>query len=406
MWGYYLITTAIAAIAAVMTAVIMHARGASREAAHRARLEERDRQLQEQRRLLDPQNGQLKGVLSELLGGDFERLANRVIDQKTRVFSEQSDRSLKHLLEPFRDQIADFKKQHETHAHRSAKEQQMLLDKIAQTQELNRQLSDQAEQLTKALRGDAKAQGSWGEISLQRVLEQLGLKEGREYDTQVHIPRDGGEGRLRADVILHLPQSRDVIIDAKVSLTAYTRLIAAHTDEERRQAAVDHAKSVRNHVKELETKHYQHHWRKYKPKIDTEEHVLMFIPIEGVIESAIKQDGALLSYAHDSKVMMVGPTALIVVLHVLEKMWRIAQQNSNIDEIFIAVGRLYDKCAGFVTSMEEIGTHLGRTENAYNTAFSRLSKGKGNVVSTAEKIKNLGARTTKQIADHESDELL
>lgn len=398
-------------VGGVAAVLLIHARNAAKDAEYRARLEERDRQLEEQRRLLDPQSGQLKHTLSELLGNDFERLANRVIDEKTRSFSEQSDRSLRQLLEPFRQQIADFKQQHELHSHRSTKDQQQLLDQITQLGERSGQLSVQAEQLTRALRGDNKAQGDWGEVSLQRLLEQLGLSEGREYETQVHIPKkgegeDGGEGRLRADVVLHLPQERVVIIDAKVSLTAYTRLIAATTDEERAQANREHAESMKRHIKELGAKRYQYHWKVSHPQNSVEEYIYMFVPIEGAIEAAFRTDRNLPQYAQEQKVIIVNPIITIVLLEALKNMWRIDRQHNNIETIYIEAGKIYDKCANFIESMEKIGKHLNQTNNEYDKAVRQLHDGRGSMVSAAKKLKDLGAHTKKEIPEHERRELL
>lgn len=389
-------------VAVLVTFVLMR----SRVAAYRVRLEERDRQLKEQRHLLDPHGGQLKRVLGELLGGDFERLAHRVIDQKTRAFSEQSDHSLKQLLEPFREQLTDFKKQHEAYHHRSTREQQQLLDRITQTQEMNRQLSEQAEQLTRALRGDSKVQGDWGEVTLQRILEQLGLTKGREYDTQVSIAGGDGESALRADVVLRLPQSRVAIIDAKVSLTAYTRLVSATTDEERLRAEAEHAKSMRTHVRELGRKRYPHYWKLQHPESNVEDYLCMFVPIEGAIESAFRADPSLREYAREQRVTILNSTIMIVLLEALKNMWRVERQDRNTAKIYIAAGQIYEKCANFVESMEQIGKYLRRTGQEYEKAVGQLHQGRGSLISSTEKLKELGVNTKKEIPDHSPRELL
>ena len=404
---YIMVACAAAGITAIITIAVMRERAAARSAKLQreitdisARLEERDRQLHQQEKLLDPTSGNLKNTLTQLLGSDFERLANRVFDKKASTFSIQSSESLKSLLEPFRNQVANFQRQHEATSDRNSREQQKLLDKITQTQEMNAQLSTQAEQLTRALRGDSKTQGDWGEVSLQRILEQSGLTAGREYDTQVHIPKSNEGGALRADVVLHLPGKREVIIDAKVSLSAYAQMHGEEKTAQYQELCAMHARSVYTHVQDLAKKQYPYRWKLYRPDTATEDRVLMFIPIEGAMRSAQEHDPKIQSYAQRNKVLMVTPTIMIALLQALESMWRVDRQNQNIEKIFVEAGKIHDKCANFVDNMDKIGTHLRRADDEYKTALSRLRDGRGNLISSTQKLKELGAPTTKNIEDN------
>ena len=389
------------AIAVVVTVLIMRAHNRAASAGYQARLEEKEQQIQQLKSMLDPSTGTLTRALKELMGSDFEKLAGRVIDEKSRLFSDQSSRSLKALLEPFRQQVEGFAKEHRANREKAIGEHQQLLDQLAHTQALNKQLSSDAEHLAAALRGDSKTQGAWGEVTLVRILEESGLQLGREYETQVHINAevDGEQRRLRPDAIVHLPEKRDIIIDAKVSLTAYTELIGAENHDERQQAIKRHVDSIRKHIKELGTREYWKHWYETKPQRTTPEYVIMYIPIDGALAEAVKQDDTLQSLALQQRIVLASPITLLPLLMTIEKMWQSDRQNQNVQKIVQEAGRIYDKCALFLESMDKVGDRIRQSEQEFEGAMRHLKNGRGNLIDRAQKLRELGAPATKRLID-------
>ncbi len=404
----YLLIAALggAALATTITMVLMRARSQAQSAGYRARVEEKEHQIQQLQALVDPGNGALTQMLKELLGSDFEKLAGRIIDEKSRLFSTQSNQSLKEVLEPFRQQVESFAKDQRDSRDKAIGEHRQLLDQLAHTQSLNKKLSSDAENLAAALRGDSKTQGAWGELTLMRILEKSGLQKGREYELQVHINSDidGELRRVRPDAIIHLPENRDIIIDAKVSLTAYSELMGATSNEERAGALQRHVGSIRKHIKGLSSKEYWRHWGKNQPHKATPEYVFMYIPIDGAWYDAVREESNLQNLAMEQRVVLVTPTTLLPFLMVIEKMWQGERQERNVKKMVQQAGGIYDKCVAFIESMQRMGNRLQQSQQEYEGAMRHLSSGRGSLTSRAEELRKLGAPTSKKLIDTRADD--
>lgn len=326
----------------------------------------------------------------------FENLANRIFDEKSEKFKKESQEGLGHLLTPLRERLQEFQKKVDDSFGHHAREQHTLKDQIQNIVAASAQMNLQTESLTKALKGDNKAQGNWGEVILEKVLEDSGLRKGVNYITQGADLglKDAESGkRQMPDVIVLLPEDKHVIIDAKVSLTHYERYCAA-TDETERAAALKlYLNSVRAHITGLEQRRYQD-----TEKLGTPDFVLMFMPIEGAYSLAIQQDPALHSYAWDKKIVVVCPSTLFATLRTVASVWRLETQNRNLDKIAAQGGALYDKIAGFVEDMEDIGKKIGATQKSYDEAFKKLSTGTGNILKRTEDLRTLGVKTSKKIS--------
>lgn len=329
------------------------------------------------------------------LSMQFENLANRIFDEKTTAFKRESSEGLGQLLAPLRERLQEFQKKVDDSFGHHAREQHTLKDQIQNIIAASAQMNLQTESLTKALKGDNKAQGNWGEVILEKVLEDSGLRKGTNYITQGADLglRDADSGkRQMPDVIVFLPEDKHIIIDAKVSLTHYERYCAA-TDENERAAALKlYLNSVRAHITGLEQRRYQD-----TEKLGTPDFVLMFMPIEGAYSLAIQQDAALHSFAWDKKIVVVCPSTLFATLRTVASVWRLETQNRNLDKIAAQGGALYDKIAGFVEDMEDIGKKIGATQKSYDEAFKKLSTGTGNILKRTEDLRALGVKTSKKI---------
>jgi DNA recombination protein RmuC len=256
---------------------------------------------------------------------------------------------------------------------------------------LNARVSEEANNLTKALKGDVKKQGNWGEIILERVLERSGLTKGREYEREEVI--EGADNSVqRPDVIIHLPDNKHIIIDSKVSLVAYERFVSAESEEKQLLNLKEHVNSIRNHVKLLSDKNYQQ-----AHNINTPDFVLMFLPIEASFSVAVQADSELFSFAWEKKIVIVSPTTLLATLRTISSIWKQENQTKNAQEIARLSGTLYDKFVGFAEDMEKIKANIDRTSKSYDDAMKKMKDGTGNIVRTAEKIKELGAKTTKSL---------
>lgn len=327
----------------------------------------------------------------EQLSDKFKTLANEILEEKSKRFIEQNQSNLGHLLEPLKNQLQEFKGKVEEVYVQEGKERSALAEQLKHMMSLNQQLSKDAHNLTRALKGDNKAQGSWGELILERVLDASGLRKGHEYDVQEsHKHEDGG--RLQPDVVIHLPEDKHLIIDSKVSIVAYSNYVAAESDEIRHLALKQHIDSCKAHIKSLSEKKYQNIYG-----IKSLDFVLMFIPIEPAFMLAIAHDGELWQEAWKKNILLVSPSTLLFVIRTVAHLWRQEQQNKNAQEIAKRGAELYDKVAGFVGDMGVLGERLTQAKDSYDKAYSKLSKGKGNVLRQVEMLKELGVKPTKQL---------
>ena len=325
------------------------------------------------------------------LTAEFENLAHRIFEEKGRKFADQNQAAVDRLITPLREQIGEFKKRVEDVYDKESRDRTALQTEIHHLKELNRQISKEATNLTKALKGDSKARGTWGEVVLERVLEASGLQKGREYDTQVSLNGKGGK-RYQPDVIVHLPEQKDVIIDAKVSLTDYEAFYSAEDADLRARHLSAHITAVRNHVRGLSAKRYEE-----LEGVRSLDFILMFVPIEAAFLAAVEQDRSLFSEAFEKNIILVSPSTLLVTLRTIENIWRHEYQNRNTLLIARKAGALYDKFVGFVTALEEVGVQLDRARDSYRLAHERLVSGRGNLVRRSQELKALGIKTHKDL---------
>ncbi|MDD2566769.1 MAG: DNA recombination protein RmuC [Sulfurimonadaceae bacterium] len=327
----------------------------------------------------------------EELSKEFQHLSSQIFEEKTKQFSQTHKSQFEMLLQPFREQIANFSLQSKEQFLNETKERHLLRDELQRLKQMNEQLSQDALNLTKALKGENKTQGNWGEIVLERVLEQSGLREGVEYELQKSYKNEDGK-TYRPDVIVHLPHERDVIIDAKVSLAAYDRYVAADDANEKQQALKEHLLSVSSHIKGLGTKRYEK-----LEGVKTLDYVLLFMPIEGAFMLALQEDGSFFKRAYENNILVVSPATLLVTLRTIEHIWRTRRQEESAQEIVKEAEAMYEKLVLFVEDMEAIGGALSKTQNSYESAMKRLSFGRGNVIARAQKLKELGIKPTKEL---------
>ncbi len=329
--------------------------------------------------------------LQKRLTTEFENIANKVLKQRTEEFSVTSHKNLSDILNPLKERIQSFEKKVEDTYDKELRDKLSLKEEVLQLSKLNARVSEDANNLTKALKGDVKKQGNWGEVILERVLERSGLTKGQEYEREEVV--DGAESnRLRPDVIIHLPDNKHIIVDSKVSLVAYERYMSAETEEHQLQYMKEHVASLRNHVKLLSEKNYQN-----AQNLNTPDFVLMFLPIEASFSVAVQADGELFSFAWEKKIVIVSPTTLLATLRTISSIWKQENQTKNAQEIARLSGTLYDKFVGFAEDMEKIKVNIDRTSKSYDDAMKKMKDGTGNIVRTAEKIKELGAKTTKSL---------
>jgi len=323
----------------------------------------------------------------EKMAAEFENLANRIFDDKGRKFTEQS----REALTPLREQLDNFRKKVEETYEKESRDRLRLAHEITDLKNLNQKISEDAVNLTNALKGQAKTQGNWGEIILERVLEQSGLVKGREYEVQKNLRDDDGR-LLRPDVVVRLPEGKSVIIDAKVSLVAYERYCSSEDLDARQREMKNHTGSLRNHIKGLGGKDYASMNGVHSPDF-----ILMFVPVEAAFISAMEHDFSLFEDAFKKNIVMVSPSTLLATLRTIENTWRYERQNQNAREIAERAGHLYDKFLLFVDSLLDVGHKLDRAKESWDTARKRLTDGHGNLVARAEQLKRLGADTRKSL---------
>ena len=333
----------------------------------------------------------------DALRQEFENLANRIFDQKSERFSQQTRTSLDTMLNPFRDQLQDFRKRVEDVYTSETRDRQALRSEIKSLQDLNRQITEEAANLARALKGDKKIQGNWGELILERVLERSGLRKGIEYDTQGSY-RDSDHQLLRPDVVVHLPDKRHLVVDSKVSLVAYQQWVIEEDDSVRSELLRQHVDAVRTHIRTLSEKDYSQLNGLHSPDF-----VFLFMPIEPAFVAAFQQDENLFSEAFERKIIVVTPTTLLATLRTIENIWRYERQSQNAREIADRAGAVYDKLRVFVESMERLGTQLNTAQGSYDAAMNTLSRGRGNLVSQANRFVELGVRVKKEIADNQQE---
>jgi len=324
---------------------------------------------------------------------EFQNLANKIFEDKSQKFTDQNKENLDNVLKPVREQLIEFKKKIEDVYDKESKERVTLLSEIGHLKNLNERISEDAINLTNALKGQSKTRGSWGEMILERVLEQSGLQKGREYEVQAMHTSEEGQ-RRHPDVIVHLPEGKDIVIDSKVSLTAYEKYCSADTDEKREKRLKEHVISIRTHIKELSNKRYEE-----LEGISTLDFVLMFLPIEGAFWTAIESEQGLFNEAFDKNIMLVSPSTLLATLRIINNIWRYEDQNKNALIIAKKAGDLHDKFVGFVDALEDIGQKLGKAQESYLTAHKRLSEGTGNLVRRTEELKQLGVKAKKELPE-------
>jgi DNA recombination protein RmuC len=330
---------------------------------------------------------------------EFNSLAQTILEEKSKKFTELNEEKIKSILDPLKTQIGEFKQKVEDTYHKESQERFSLGKEVNRLIEMTQQVSQEANNLTTALKGNNKMQGNWGEMLLESLLEKSGLTKGREYflqeflrDNAGKVIKDENDKALQPDVIISYPDQRKVIIDSKVSLLAWDECVS-HTDKaEQDRCLQEHIKSVRQHIDGLSRKNYP----KYALALD---YVLLFIPIEPAFLEAVKTDINLWKYAYDRKILLVSPTNLFAVLKIIADLWKVEQQNKHAIDIADKAGMLYDKFVGFLENMEAVGKKIGEAQTSYDSAYKQLSTGRGNLVGRVEELKKMGANASKQISD-------
>tara|TARA_B110000459_G_scaffold125243_1_gene137569 strand:+ start:2024 stop:3427 length:1404 start_codon:yes stop_codon:yes gene_type:complete len=364
--------------------------------------------LSEQKSLLLTENAQLKesnqnvtdkltdqkaevDQLQKKFTLEFENIANKLLKQNTTDFAEANQKRLSEILDPLKENIKTFEAKVDETYEKELKDRTSLIEQIKSLEKLNTQMSEDAHNLTKALKGDNKAQGNWGELILEKVLESSGLIDGEEYKTQYSTTNDEGN-RIQPDVIILLPENKHIIVDAKVSLIAYQNYINSEDKEAQENSLKNHITSVKSHIKGLSEKHYT-----TGKGIDSPDFVLLFMPIESSFGLAMQADNHLYQYAWDKKVVIVTPSTLLATLKTIKSVWNNEKQTKNAIEIARQAGALHDKFVGFIEDMGRIKKSLEQSNIAYDKAFVKLKTGSGNLIDATIRIKKLGAKTKKQL---------
>ncbi len=328
----------------------------------------------------------------EQIKTEIQNLSNSILDEKSKKFTEQNSIQLKQILEPLGLRIDEFKKKVEDTYSEENKERATLKEQIRQMAELNQKMSVEAQNLTKALKGDSKTQGNWGEVILERILEKSGLRKGYEFEVQV-TERNEENKLIRPDVIVKLPDDKYMIVDSKVSLTAYEKFVNAEIDEERAKHIKLHLVSLKSHIKGLTEKNYQLLHGTQSPDF-----VLLFIPIQPAFDVAMMNEPDLYNFAFEKNIILVSPTTLLATLSTVNSVWKQEYQTKHALEIAEKSGAMYDKFVGFVDDLEKVGKAIDSTNKAYGDAMNKLVTGKGNLVRRSESLKELGIKATKKIS--------
>jgi len=346
----------------------------------------------EQERRAAAEKLQLLTDAKESMSKEFQVLANDVMSRHGEAFSKQNKEQLDGLLTPLRDKLTEFQTGLQTAHTETVKDRAALGEQIRQLSDHSAKMTSETLNLTRALKGKVQTQGAWGEMILESLLQKSGLREGEEYVSQSSHSTDEGQ-RLRPDVIVNLPNSQRVIIDAKVSLTAFETYVNAETEEARTSAAAAHLASMRNHIKRLASKEYQ------TLAGDGLDYVILFVPIEGALAVALEVDPLLTSYAVQNNVAIATPTTLMIALRTIDNVWQVERRNRNAEAIAVRAGLLYNKFVGFVDDLQKVGQRLDTAKVSYDAAMGKLQSGSGNLVGQAETLRKLGAKTTKLLPE-------
>jgi len=355
-------------------------RSVSISATERKNLEER---LENQKQELEE--------LQKKFTTEFENIATKILKENTKEFTTSNQKNMSDIMGPIKEKLLSFEKKVEETYDRELRDKISLKEEVKKLYDLNSKISDEANNLTKALKGDVKKQGNWGEVVLERILERSGLTKGEEYDREVVMQNSEGQ-TIRPDVIIRLPEEKHVIVDSKVSLIAYERFVNANGEADAEKFQKEHIISMKAHVKELAEKHYQS-----SDALNSPDFVLMFMPIESSFAMAVQYDQELFGYAWDNKIVIVSPSTLLATLRTIASIWKQEHQNRNVLEIAKQGGLLYDKFVGFVEDMIKLGKQMDTSKNSYQDAMKKLYDGSGNLVRRAENIRELGAKVKKKL---------
>ena len=355
---------------------------------------------------LSEQKGEIE-ELQQKFTKEFENLANKIFEEKGNKFSEQNKEKLGEILNPLKEKIAEFEKKVEESSKESIKGHASLTEQLKMLKDLNQQVTQEAKNLTEALKGQSKTQGNWGEFILESLLEKSGLVKDREYAVQESFTTESGR-RFQPDVVIKLPENKSIVIDSKVSLVGYEKFVSSESETEKQLALREHINSIRSHIKNLSGKSYQNLYQ-----LESLDFVLMFMPIEPAFALAVQADASLFNDAFEMNIVIVSPSTLLATLRTIASIWRQENQNKNALEIARQSGALYDKFVGFVDDLVTVGKKIDDSKSSYVDAMKKLTEGSGNLVRRAEKIKQLGAKTSKNLpksvldrADDEDDTAL
>lgn len=339
---------------------------------------------------LDNQKVEVEGLYSKFKT-EFENLSSKILDEKSQKFVDQNRSNLAVILDPLREKLKEFEEKVDMTYKVEAAERNTLKGEIKNLIELNRQISDDANNLARALKGDTKKQGNWGEVILERILERSGLTKGSEYVMQYSTTNEEGR-RIQPDAVINLPDNKHIVIDSKVSMVAYDAMVNAENDIDRERSLKEHLISVRNHIKNLSEKNYQN-----SEGLSSPDFVLLFMPIESSFGIAVQADVELFTFAWDKKIVIVSPSTLLATLKTVSSIWKHEKQTRNAIEIAQKGGALYDKFKNFVDDLVDVGQKMDASKKSYTEAMNKLVDGSGNIVKRVEELKKLGAKSTKEI---------
>jgi len=366
----------------------------------RNKLAEANKSLEQSRTFFRAQEDKLKEQRQQIedlqskLTKDFENIANKILTENSSKFTEQNKTNLDGILNPLRERIKDFEEKVDKAYKSESAERNTLKGSIEELMKLNKQISEEASNLTNALKGDTKKQGNWGEFVLEKILESSGLIENENYTLQgkgMSLVDDEGN-RFQPDVIIHLPDNKHLIIDSKVSLIAYEKLLNATSEEDREKFIKDHVTSIRTHVQGLSAKNYQDLYGIHSPDF-----VLLFVPIESSFSVASQYDRDLFEFAWSKRIVLVSPSTLLATLKTVSSVWKQEKHTKNALEIAKKAGLLYDKFVGFIDDLKKMGDQLGKAQESYHSAFGKLHEGKGSLTNSVESLRLLGVKTKKKI---------
>lgn len=332
------------------------------------------------------------------LSKEFENIANKIFETKQQQFTQHSRTTLETSINPLREQLKDFKKQVEDAYHKENAERNKLFGQITELQKQTQQIGQDAVNLATALKGSSKTQGNWGEVILERLLEESGLQKGREYETQVSLQDEHGK-RRNPDIIIRLPENKDLVIDAKVSLVDYESYCNSDDPEFKSSALKNHLNSIKSHIDGLSKKNYES-----LEQIRSLDFVFIFVPVEAAFMLALEHDPSLFKYAYDKHIILVSPTTLLAMLRTVENIWRFDKQNKNAEKIAAMAGSLHDQFALVVESLSEVGQHIQKTQNAYDSVQKRLQTGRGNLYKRIQSLESLGAKTKRNLPKIEQED--